>query len=219
LWSGPFDGNPTHDLPPNVYSAFLDLGWQSDPTKQFGLEAGGRIGVFTDFDTFESQSLRPSGILLGRYSLTPTLAAKAGVAYINRAQIKMLPAFGFLWTPNPQTRWDIFFPQPRLSSYLTTLGTRELWWYIGAEYGGGVWTAKAGAPDISGNVPAQLMDINDIRVFLGLQVGPPATGGVGQRGVFVEIGYVFDRQVVFVETPNDSYSVADTIMLRGGIAF
>jgi hypothetical protein len=96
------------------------------------------------------------------------------------------------------------------------LGTRELWWYIGAEYGGGTWTARAGVP-VSGD--AQLMDINDIRVFLGLQVAPPAAGGLGQRGVFIELGYVFDREVVFVQTPDDSFSVADTIMLRGGIAF
>ena len=219
LWSGPFDGIPAHDLPPNAYSAFLDLGWQSDPNRQFGAELGGRIGVFSDFNTFDSQSVRPSGVALARFSLTPTMAVKGGVVYLNRAEIKLLPAVGVLWTPNPQTRWDIFFPQPKLSSYLTTVGRHELWWYLGAEYGGGAWTVQAGAPDFTGKIPSQLIDINDIRVFLGMQVGPPAAPGVGQLGAFVEIGYVFDRTVYFVATPDSSYGVANTFMLRGGFAF
>ena len=223
LWSGPFDASTyghAHDLPPNAYSAFLDLGWQSDPNRQFGAELGGRIGVFSDFNTFNSESLRPSGIALGRFSLTPTTAVKAGVVYLNRAEIKLLPAAGILWTPNPQTRWDIFFPQPKLSSYLTTLGRHELWWYLGAEYGGGAWTVQASnPPPVDGKIPAQLIDINDIRVFLGMQMGPPAAPGVGQLGAFVEIGYVFDRTVYFTATPDANFGVANTYMLRGGITF
>lgn len=216
LWSGPWDGNIFHDLPPRAYSAFLDLGWQSNPASQFGVELGGRLGVFSDFEAWESEALRPSGIALARYNLTPTLALKAGVSYINRADLKLLPAFGLLWTPNPQTRWDIFFPQPKLSSYLTTLGTQELWWYIGGEYGGGTWLVQTGSAWAASN---QLMDINDIRVFLGLQLKQPVAGGVGDRGMFIELGYVFEREMVYVATPDQSYSLGDTLMVRGGIAF
>ena len=91
-WSGPWDGNPAHVLPPNAYSAFLDVGWQSDPNRQVGVELGGRIGVFTDFEFIDKESVRPSGTALLRYSLTPTTALKAGVTYLNRARIKLLPA-------------------------------------------------------------------------------------------------------------------------------
>jgi hypothetical protein len=220
-WAGPWDGvlapgGVSHALPPNAYSAFLDLGWHSDPNRQFGGELGGRIGVFTDFNTFQTESVRPSGLALLRYSLTPTLAMKAGVSYINRADIKLLPAGGLVWTPNPQTRWDIFFPQPKLASYMTTLGNYDLWWYVGGEYGGGTWTVETlHAPPND----KQLMDINDIRVLLGLELGPPASGGVGQRGVFFEVGYVFRREVVFVATPADSFKPNEAIMFRGGFAF
>lgn len=212
LWSGPWTGAAAW-MPSNAYSAFLDVGWKSDPNRLFGLELSGRIGVFSDFRNLQNESFRPTGLALLRYNLTPTLALKAGVDYINRADIKLLPAGGFLWTPNPQTRFDIYFPQPKLASYLTTLGNWDLWWYIGGEYGGGVWTVKADSgPEQS------LVDINDIRLVLGIEVGPPNAGGAGYRRAFFEVGYVWNRQIVIV-TPPTTYDLGDTFMLRAGIAF
>jgi len=232
-WSGPF-GTWTDaggvaqmypDLPAEAFSAFLDVGWRSSPDRAFGAELGGRIGVYSDFSGVDEQSVRPMGLALLRYNLTPTIAVKGGVSYINRADIKMLPAFGIVWTPSPRTKWDIFFPQPKLSSYLTTLGNYDLWWYVTGEYGGGVWTPKVAAPDLSTANPADylpeertLMDINDIRVSIGLEVGPPVTSSVGQRGLFFEVGYVFNREMVLV-VPAQEFSLSDTWMLRGGFAF
>jgi hypothetical protein len=221
-WSGPWTaGLPA--LPANVYSAFLDVGWRSDPNRAFGGELAGRIGVFSDFTGIVDESIRPSGLALMRYNLTPNVALKAGVWYINRADIKLFPAGGILWTPSPQTRLDIFFPQPKLSCYLTTLGNNELWWYVSGEYGGGVWTPEVvidtNADGVVDTPVRTLMDINDIRLMLGIELGPPATGGVGQRGLFFEVGYVWNREVVLVSTPSQSFDLSETFMLRGGIAF
>jgi hypothetical protein len=143
------------------------------------------------------------------------------VDYINRADLKLLPAFGFLWTPNPKTHFDIYFPQPKIASYLTTLGTRDLWWYIGGEYGGGVWLVELDdSSPAPGLQPADtLMDINDMRVFLGVELTQSGGTGLGKRGAFFEVGYVFEREVVFVAFPADNYSVSETFMLRGGISF
>lgn len=237
LWSGPWDalsGPPdgvlpgfqgAHALPSRAFSAFLDVGWQSDPNRIFGAELGGRIGLFTDFAHFDSNGVRLMGLALMRYNLTPTLALKAGVSYINRADIKLLPAGGIVWTPNPQTRWDIFFPQPKLACYLTTLGNYDLWWYVSGEYGGGTWSLRRWR-DVNGNgqkdfgeTDNDLMDINDIRVMLGIDIGPPGTSSVGHRGAFFEVGYVWNREVVFVLRPEDSFTPASTLMLRGGFAF
>lgn len=214
LWSGPWATTVPDAafFPSKAYSAFLDIGWESDPNTRFGLETSGRIGVFTDFEHLRAESLRPSGLLLLRYNMTPTLALKAGVDYINRADIKLLPAGGIVWTPNAQTRFDIYFPQPKFASYLTTLGNSDLWWYVAGEYGGGTWTLQYD------NGTNSLTDINDIRVMLGLELGPPSTGGVGQRGVFFEVGYVWDREIVVVSA-NGRQNLNDTIMLRGGVAF
>ena len=213
LWSGPWmTTGPARFFPSKAYSAFLDIGWKSDPNRVFGVETSGRIGVFTDFEHVQDASIRPMGMALMRYNLTPNVALKAGVEYINRADIKLLPAGGIVWTPNTQTKFDIYFPQPKFASYLTTLGNWDLWWYVAGEYGGGVWTLQYDDGRES------LTDINDIRLMLGLELGPPTTGGVGQRGAFFEVGYVWDREIVVVAA-GDSQKLNDAIMLRGGIAF
>jgi hypothetical protein len=223
LWSGPSAVPGAPSLPSKAYSAFLDMGWRSDPNVAFGVEAAGRLGIYSDFEGVIDASFRPSGNALMRYNITPTLALKAGVEYINRADIKLLPAGGFVWTPSPQTRWDIYFPQPKFSSYLTTLGNRETWWYVGGEYGGGVWTPEVQFDTDDDGVlettERTLMDINDMRVYIGLQFGPPGSTAVGQRGAFIEAGYVFEREVIFVTRPAESFTLGETYMLRGGIAF
>ncbi len=69
LWSGP---RPPHgDLPANAYSAFLDFGWSTDPAKPLGAEVGVRLGVFTDFNTFNTHSGRIMGQGLFRLQATP----------------------------------------------------------------------------------------------------------------------------------------------------
>jgi len=206
LWDGP--SLMTADLPPQAYSAYLDLQWASDPNLQIGAEVGFRIGAYTDFHTLNENSLRIQGLGLGVFRLTPTMTFKVGAMYLDRNKIKILPAGGLLWTPTPQVRFDFFFPQPKLSAYLTTVGKYELWWYLAGEYGGGAWTIER-ADGTSDRV-----DINDIRTSAGLEW----TGPRGLTG-FVEAGFVFKRQVIYVVTPSDSFDPGDTWMVRAGISF
>ncbi len=214
--------DPRVRLPSRAYSAFLDLGWQSDPQNVFGVELSGRLGVFSDFDKVKSDSFRPKGVALMRYNLTPNLAVKAGVEYLNRVDVKILPAGGFVWTPNPQTHWEVYFPQPRLANYLTTIGTRELWWYVAGEYGGGVWTVtlRDSDPSDPDNIAGRtLMDVNDLRVSLGIELNQPGARNLSQGGLFLEAGYVFEREVVLLAFPDENFKIGDTFMVRGGIAF
>lgn len=206
LWDGP--SFLPADLPPNAYSAYLDAQWASDPNLQIGAELGFRIGAYTDFKTLNEHSLRIQGLGLGVFRFTPTLTGKVGAMYLDRNKIKILPAGGLLWTPTPQVRFDIFFPQPKLSAYLTTVGRYELWGYVAGEYGGGAWTIER-ADGTSDRV-----DINDIRASAGIEW----TGPRGLTG-FVEGGFVFKRQVIYVVTPSDSFDPGDTYMIRAGISF
>lgn len=206
LWDGP--SFMSADLPPSAYSAYLDAQWSSDPNLQIGAELGFRIGAYTDFHTLNDHSLRIQGLGLGVFRLTPTLTFKIGAMYLDRNKIKILPAGGLLWTPTPQVRFDFFFPQPKLSAYLTTVGRYELWGYAAAEYGGGAWTIQRA------DGSSDAIDINDIRVSGGLEW----TGPRGLTG-FVEAGFVFRRQVVYVVTPSDTFSPDDSFMVRAGLSF
>ncbi len=207
LWQGPRP--PFGDLPANAYSAFLDLGWSSDPAQPFGGEIGVRGGAFSDFNTFTTNSWRIMGQGLFRLRTTPAVTLRGGVVYINRNKLKLLPAFGLLWTPNSKTRFDIYFPRPKLAQQLTTVGNNDVWWYVGGEYGGGAWTVErtAGFSD--------RIDINDVRLMLGVEWGQGTALQQGRRKGFAEVGWVTNREVVYVVTPS-TMSMRDSFMLRIG---
>jgi hypothetical protein len=193
-------------LPNRTYSAYLDSHFRPQVTPVLGGELNARVGVYTDFEHVTRHSVRVTGRGLVLVKLTPAATIKGGVEYINRVDLKMFPAAGVLWEPNPQRRWDIYFPRPKLANYATTIADTEIWWYVGAEYGGGSWTIKH--PDISAS---DRIDINDIRIFLGFDFSRPS----GFTG-FVEGGYVFEREIIYVSSVVPDLKIDDTFMLRAG---
>lgn len=211
LWDGPAGG--TADLPAQAYDAFVDVGWQSDPNQMIGLETGLRAGVFTDFDTMNSDSFRIRGQLLGKFRTTPQTTLKAGLIYVNRNDIKVLPAGGLLWQPNPHSRWDLYFPNPKISRYLRTVGTKDMWGYLAGEFGGGAWTITRD------NGEEDSVDINDIRILAGLEWGRSDLIVSGRRTGFLEAGWAFAREVEYEENPQDNFEPESTFIIRAGIGY
>lgn len=208
FFEGPVTVEPNGaDLPPNTYDAYLDTAWHPQITPWLGANLGVRVGAYSDFQTFNTNSIRIMGRGLGVVTLTPTLKIAAGVVYIDRVLIKLFPAGGLIWTPNPDSRYDILFPNPKLAHRWTTLGNTDVWFYVSGEYGGGSWTINR----IDGTDQA---DYNDIRVNLGIE-------GYGYRGLhgFFEVGYVFNRQIIYRYAPEDNYNPSDTVMLRAGLEY
>lgn len=211
LLSGPHS-NTGADLPGQVYSGTLSADWQSDPIQIFSVDLGLTVGMFSDFDTNVSDSLRVLGRGLAHFRLTPYTTLKGGVHVINRNKYSVLPAIGLLYTPTPMTRYDIFFPEPKLSHYFTTLGTQDVWAYVGGEYGGGSWTVER----VSG--ATEQVDINDIRVTLGIEWGRSDLIRQGRRTGFAEVGYVFARELEY-KSKVGNIDLNDTFMIRLGIGY
>ncbi|MFO0903946.1 MAG: hypothetical protein U0939_13155 [Pirellulales bacterium] len=207
LWDGP-GGSLTQQLPPNAYGALLEGAWNSDQAAVAGANLAVSVGVFSDFNTFTSDSIRIQTMSYGWVRLTPQMMLKLGVNYIDRVDIKLLPAVGILWEPSPEIKFDIFFPKPKFSRKFSPIGTTETWLYLAAEYGGGSWTIEywSGGTD--------QIDINDIRLMVGVEWFAQS----GMRGMF-EVGWVTSREVVYRYHPADDFSPDDTFMLRAGIAF
>ncbi len=208
---GPHPPTSAH-APSRLYSAYLDFGIEPQFTPRFGAEVSARIGVYSDFNAFNTDSIRILGTGVGVYQMTPQVAVKVGAAYIDRLDVKFLPAGGILWTPNPQTRWDIFFPAPKLANYWTTINNSQVWWYLGGEYGGGSWSIEREEPPQAG--ADDRMDINDIRVYLGVELW-----NLNRFYSFAEVGYVFERELVFELEPTESTSLSDTFMVRAGVSW
>ncbi len=214
LWDGPITTPQNNaDLPGSAYSAFLDVGWNSDPNQMFSTELGVRVGAFTDFDTFDSDSIRILGKALGSFRITPTSTLKGGVYYLDRNKLKIVPAFGVLCQPNPYTRIDLFFPQPKFARYARTVGTQDVWWYFSGDYGGGSWTISRTNGDEDN------IDINDVRAIAGLEWGRSDEIRAGRRLGFAEIGYVFNREIRYKNNPDDNLDLDDGFMFRIGLGY
>lgn len=210
------------DLPSRVYSTYLDFAWDPVITPQLGADLEASVGIYSDFNAIDKHSLRFRGTGLFVLGLTPTVAVKGGVTYLDRLDVKLLPAGGILWRPNPQTYFDIYFPKPKLAQYLYTVGNTDVWWYFTAEYGGGSWTVDRSQivdDGVGGFTVASIggdrrVDINDIRAGLGLEW----THQCGLTGFF-EVAYVWDRELVFASGAPAKHKLKDTIMLRGGVTY
>jgi len=121
-----------------------------------------------------------------------------------------LPAGGIVWTPSPDARYEIFFPAPKLAHRCSTIGNHDLWAYVRGEYGGGAWTASD-LPTGSGQ-----FEYSDIRVALGVDVLPETKTGL--RG-YLEVGYVFNRDLVYRNVNPSKVDLSDTLLIGGGLSF
>jgi hypothetical protein len=212
LWDGP--PTPTAngaDLPGQTYDAYLDTAWDPQFSTWFSAELGVRVGVYSDFHTFNTHSIRVMGRGLGVINYSPALQFKLGVIYIDRLRYKLLPAGGVIWTPDPDTRWEFFFPRPKYTHRLTTTGLYQWWWYTTAEYGGGSWTIRraSGSED--------QFDYDDIETSVGIEWVPEGSP-TALRG-YLEVGGAFARDLYYRNLPPKVLELQNTAFVRGGISF
>jgi hypothetical protein len=222
-WNGPQSivpgPPPPADLPPRTYDAYLDTAWNPQPTPWLGGELSFRIGVYSDFKTLVTRSLRFTGTGLAVLTFSPSIKVKAGVMYLDRNWVKLLPAGGIVWTPNPDVRFDILFPNPKVTKRLTTSGCTEWWGYLRGELGGGAWTvrrADLGLPpaDQPAAGTIDFVDYDDLRAALGvefLRIG-------GLHGFF-EAGVSFERQLRYSSLLPEVFRPNPTVFLHAGLGY
>ena len=203
-WRGPA-GVP---LPPRVYDAYLDAAWnpQIIPT-HLSAELNFRIGIYSDFKEVTSDSIRYMGQGFFVLALSRSFDVKAGVMYLDRNRIKMLPSGGVIWKPSQTVRFDILFPNPKFAWQLSVWGNTVWWGYLSADYGGDAWTVTLpglGTPSL---------DYNDIRCAMGVEFNHMG----GTRTGFFEVGIAFERELY--RTAVDPLDLHSTAFVRGGIAF
>jgi hypothetical protein len=201
------DGTPmSADLPPQLFDAYLDTAWHPKLADWLSADLGFRTGVWSDFKEVNSDSVRFLGRGLGVLSFSPQFDLLVGAWYLDRNQIKLLPAGGIHWRPNSE--WDAYlvFPNPKVRKRSVSVGSSQWWWYFAGEYGGGRWTIERadGRPDD--------IDYNDIRVIFGLEWETQTQA----RG-HVEVGYAWEREVLFDRTNSPArLDLDDTFMIRAG---
>mgnify|MGYP005842291825 CR=1 FL=1 len=205
---------PYPDLPDKTYDAYLEGAWHPQVTPWFGGELSGRVGVYTDFQTILKESVRVTGQGYAVLSFSPSFQIKGGVIYYHRVRIKLLPAGGIIWTPNPDVRFEILFPNPRIARRCTTLGNTDLWMYMRGDYGGGSWTVKHATIVPPDTDHYERVDYNDLRVAVGFEVR-----GLGGSSGYFEVGGAFDREVVYDDHPNSTFRPNPSVFLGAGLVY
>lgn len=184
-WDGP-RGLPysRHDMAASGYGAYLESGSAFSVTENFAVELWARLGVYSDFNKVTSDSVRFSGQGSVVVGLTKEIQGVFGIVYLNRERIKMLPRIGVIWKPNNEVVWQLVFPNPKLSRYITKINNMDWWFYLSGDYAGGTWAISEGAGSTF------LTDYNDIRLGLGLEF----TNNSMING-YVEFGGAFGREL------------------------
>ncbi|MGE3780107.1 MAG: hypothetical protein AB7F89_23160, partial [Pirellulaceae bacterium] len=202
------DGPVAPDLPGQVYEAYVDFLWLPRLSPRWLGIVGVAPSYYGDFEVDESEAFRLTGKGLVRFDWIPDrFQVMLGVLYLNRNDVKLLPAGGIIWMPDDARRYELVFPRPKLAHRITVGAHYEDWVYLAGEFGGNTYAIErvGGAADF--------ITLRDIRVTIGLE--RKKNGGAGYR---LEVGYVFGRRVEYDSVTPD-IEADDTALVRGGFTF
>jgi hypothetical protein len=180
------NGPSVPDVVSNLYEVDLTTTVFLPAGDRWSFMVAAAPGVYSDFDNMSSSAIRIVGRGLGFYQWSPDLKLMVGVTYLDRQDIKVLPAIGLVYTPDPDHKYDLSFPRPRVSVRYMNDGVRERWWYIGADLGGGSWAVRRENGD------DDTLTYRDYRLLLGWEQRE------AQAFKFrMEAGYAFNRSIEY----------------------
>jgi hypothetical protein len=201
------DGPQAPDLPPRLYETFLDFMWLPRLSERWMGILSIAPSYYGDFEVDTSEAWRLTGKGLARFDWFPDrLQLLFGVLYLNRQDVRLLPAGGLIWTPREDRRYEIVFPRPKLAHRIDWGERFEDWLYLGSEFGGNSYAFFDGTV-------TDIVTLRDYRIYIGLE--RKLDGGAGFR---LEVGYVLSRTAEFVSGLPD-VKAKDTAHIRVGATF
>jgi hypothetical protein len=196
------------DLPPTLHDDYLEFHWLGKITSRWGADIVVTPGWHSDYQNANgSQAFRLESHGVAAYDWTPNFKLALGVAYWDRINAKIIPAGGFIWTPNEDLRLEIITPKPRIAYRISRDPTFERWIYIAGELGGGEWAIQ----QIGG--VNNVLDYTDYRVMMGIQRKSMVLG----LNSDAELGYVFGRQLQYQVGADQN--IPSTLMARLSLSY
>jgi len=195
------------DLPGELYEGYIQARWMRKVGKRLGVDLAVAPGWYSDFHNDSSQALRITGHGFGAWEANDNLRIVAGVIYLDRYDVNMLPAGGLVWTPSDDRRYELIFPRPRLAWRIAELPRAAHWGYLAAEFGGNQWAMQ------SATGADEVVVIRDYRLIAGWE-RRPADLGLSWR---LESGFVFGRTVQYYDSDQATVHPGNTFMVRAGV--
>lgn len=195
------------DIPAGLYDGYVQARWLRKIGDRFGVDLAVAPGWYADFRNESSQALRITGHGFGAWEAHENLRVVAGIIYLDRYDVDILPAGGLLWTPADDRRFELIFPRPRLAWRIAERPQASHWLYLAAEFGGNQWAME------STTGRDQIIVIRDYRLLAGWE-RRPADLGMSWR---VEAGWVTGRQVEYYLSDTPWLKPSDTFAVRAGV--
>lgn len=197
------------DLPSELYDAEVTF----RHLRKFGegpwsMNAAVTLGHYSDFEANDADAFRVTGQAFAVYEWSPATKWVMGVVYLNREDISVVPALGFIYQPHDHVKFDALLPRPRLSWRLPGV-EGERWAYVGGEFGGGLWSI-----DRPTTVGQDVLNYNDFRVLIGIEKKAP----IGSISHQLELGYLFGRELEFRSATPD-VRLDDSLFVRLGVKY
>lgn len=194
-------------LPAQLYESWLQVRWLSKLGRSLGVDLAVAPGWYSDFVNDSSQAFRLTGHGFGAWEAHADLRVVAGVIYLDRDDVNLLPAGGLLWTPADDRRFELIFPRPRLAWRVRETPRAAQWIYLAGEFGGNQWAVRrdSGADDV--------VVYHDYRLLAGWERRPAGLGANWR----VEAGWVTGRLVEYYVTDTGDYRPSDTFLVRAGV--
>lgn len=199
------------DLPPRLHDIAVEFHHFRRIAENWIADIAVTPGLYADDHSFDrSDAVRITGRGLAIYESSPFTKWVMGVAYLDGAGWEIVPVGGVVYEPNDDVSYELVFPRPKISWRLPSSpvpGIDERWFYVGAEFGSGIWAIEYsdGTPDVFVS--------RDYRVLIGYE--RKIIGGLSRR---IEAGYVFKREIELESMPND-INLDDTLMVRVGLTY
>lgn len=204
LWDGP--GTP--DLPGSAYRLGWDFTLATPIVGLWSMQVDFNPSINTDFQSsLAREALNLDGNAMLFYRASPQWMIVLGAGYWDRVDKIILPYAGVVWNPNDLWELRLLFPKSRISYFLGNIGGAAHWLYATGEYH--VESYQIDQAGVSGH---QQVQFQDWRLALGLRSDHV------WYDKFVEVGYVFGRNVDF-KTTTSGFNINDTLMLRAGVKF
>jgi hypothetical protein len=195
------------DIPGELFDGYIQARWMRKVGTRLGVDLAVSPGWYSDFHNDSSQALRITGHGFGAWEASEDLRVVAGVIYLDRYDVDMLPAGGLLWTPADDKRFELIFPRPRLAWRISERPRASHWLYLAAEFGGNQWAMQ------SNTGQDQIIVIRDYRLLAGWE-RRPADLGLSWR---VEGGWVTGRSVEYYLSEQPWLNPSDTFLVRAGV--